>query len=182
MKSILFHCYLICVYKWRLILFFQSSATLDLEEPGPYSVELIVHDRAKNYKVARRIILYDNASVVDLYGKQARVVQVQENGWINKHTENIEIVWQNRFRNIRHSNGGWLNGVKETEDIVTDLDDSKGKSARTIDKLNNIDGKICNEPLFLRISIAVNISLQMSHRNSLTTSNFQVIYSDVTLY
>ncbi|XP_060572684.1 uncharacterized protein LOC132730723, partial [Ruditapes philippinarum] len=117
-----------------------SSATLDLDAPGPYSVEIVVHDRAKNYKVARRIILYDNASVVDLYGKQASVVQAIENGWINKNSEQIEIEWPHRFRNIRHSNGGWLNAVQENNDISRDLDDREGRSSRTIDKLNNING------------------------------------------
>ncbi|XP_060580924.1 uncharacterized protein LOC132737608 [Ruditapes philippinarum] len=130
----------------------NSSATLDLEEPGPYSVEIIVHDRAKNYKVARRIILYDNASVVDLYGEQASVIQALENGWINKKSEQIEIVWPNRFRNIRHSNGGWLNGVQGNDDISRDLDDREGKSIRTVDELSNING-------IVRFDIARNVEL-----------------------
>ncbi|XP_060563406.1 uncharacterized protein LOC132722840 [Ruditapes philippinarum] len=128
----------------------QSSATLHLEEPGPYSVEIIVHDRAKNYKVARRIILYDNASVVDLYGKQASIVQADESGWINKNSEQIEIEWPNRFRNIRHSNGGWLNGVQENGDIIKDLDDREGRSSRTVDRLNNVNG-------IVRFDIARNV-------------------------
>ncbi|XP_060577218.1 uncharacterized protein LOC132734491 [Ruditapes philippinarum] len=51
-----------------------SSLTLDLEEPGPYSIKIITYDRARNHKVARRIVLFDNASVVDLHGNQSRVI------------------------------------------------------------------------------------------------------------
>ncbi|XP_060596188.1 uncharacterized protein LOC132750262 [Ruditapes philippinarum] len=118
----------------------RSSATLDLDEPGPYSIEIIVYDRAKNYKVSRRIILYDNASVVNLHGEPSSIVQADDSGWINKHSENIEIVWPNRFRNIRHYNGGWLNGVQKNDDVIKDLDDIEGRSSRTVDRLNNVNG------------------------------------------
>ncbi|XP_053398434.1 uncharacterized protein LOC128556766 [Mercenaria mercenaria] len=118
----------------------RSSFTLDLEEPGPYSVNIIVYDRARNFKVSRRIILFDNASVVGLYGNRSKIVQAQDNNWINKHSDTIEIVWPGRFRNDRHSRGGWLNAVGESKDVGRDLDDRDGRSSRTIENIDNIEG------------------------------------------
>jgi hypothetical protein len=84
--------------------------------------------------------LFDNASVVDLHGSQSRVIQATANNWINKFSDVIEIVWPGRFKNVRHSNGGWLNEVEESKDVSRDLDDRHGRSERTIEKIDNIYG------------------------------------------
>ncbi|XP_053400999.1 uncharacterized protein LOC128557566 [Mercenaria mercenaria] len=118
----------------------SSSVTLALREPGPYSVEIIVFDRAGNEKVARRIIFFDNESVVELYGNKASIRQAQKNGWINRYSDIIELVWLERFKNVRHTVGGWLNNVQEVKEVSRDLDDRKGRSSRTIDKTFNIEG------------------------------------------
>ncbi|XP_060596240.1 uncharacterized protein LOC132750310, partial [Ruditapes philippinarum] len=139
-----------------------SSLTLELDEPGPYSIEIITYDQAGNDKVARRIVLFDNASVVDLHGSQSRAIQATANNWINKFSDVIEIVWPGRFRNVRHSDGGWLNEVPESKDISRDLDDRHGRSERTIEKIDNIDG-------IIRFEIAYLTEFQ----NSSTFSSFQ---------
>ncbi|XP_060604506.1 uncharacterized protein LOC132757271 [Ruditapes philippinarum] len=139
-----------------------SSLTLDFEEPGPYSIEIVTYDRARNHKVARRIVLFDNASVVDLHGSQSRVIQATANDWINKFSDVIEIVWPGRFINVRHSSGRWLNEVEESKDVSRDLDDRHGRSERTIEKIDNIDGVI-------RFEIAHLTEFQ----NSSTFSGFQ---------
>jgi hypothetical protein len=125
------------------VCYFKSSLTLELDEPGPYSIEIITYDRAKNHKVARRIVLFDNASVVDLHGNESTVIQATANNWINKFSDVIEIFWRGRFRNVRHSNGGWLNEVQESKNVSRDLDDRHGRSERTIEKIDNIDGNKC---------------------------------------
>jgi hypothetical protein len=112
-----------------------------LEEPGPYSIEMKVHDRVKNAKVTRRIIMYDNASVVELVGnKSCRIIQAQPTGWVNKFSDQIEIVWTGRFRNMRHNNGGWLNEVQDSENVAKILDDQNARSKRTIEELPNVYG------------------------------------------
>ncbi|XP_053388676.1 uncharacterized protein LOC128551785, partial [Mercenaria mercenaria] len=120
----------------------QSSITLDLKDPGPYSIEITVFDRAGNYKTARRIVFFDNASVVNLSGEKPRIVQAQENGWINKYSDTVDVVWPGRFRNIRHSNGEWLNDVHKNDHVSRDLDDREGRSSRTVEKIDNIEGII----------------------------------------
>lgn len=119
----------------------QSSITLDLEIPGTYAIEILAYDRARNYKVARRIVLFDNASVVGLFGDRCKVVQAGDTDWINKYSDTIKVTWPGRFRNDRHSNNGWLNEVQETEEVGRDLDDRKGRSSRTVEKIDNIEGK-----------------------------------------
>ena len=101
---------------------------------------MITYDRARNYKAARRIIFFDNTSVVELHGNRSKVIQAMDNNWIIKFSDIIEIVWTGRFRNNKHSNSGWLNEVEESNDIQRDLDDRHGKSERTIEKIDNIDG------------------------------------------
>ncbi|XP_053398947.1 uncharacterized protein LOC128556937 [Mercenaria mercenaria] len=136
----------------------HTSVSLDLKEPGPYSVEIIVHDRAENYKVARRIILFDSASVVELNGNKASIVQAQENGWINKYSNYIEISWPGRFRNVRHDVGGWLNDVQEIKEVGRELDDREGRSNRTVDNMFNIEG-------IVRVDIARKVELNGDTKN-----------------
>ncbi|XP_053400998.1 uncharacterized protein LOC128557563 isoform X2 [Mercenaria mercenaria] len=117
----------------------QSQITLNLNEQGPYSIEMIVNDTAGNEKAAQRIILFDNASVVEMYGNPLKVAQASSDGWINKFSTLINVMWPNRFRNIRHYNGGWLNGVKDAN-ISRRLDDRDGRSSRTVEEIFNIKG------------------------------------------
>ncbi|XP_053390115.1 uncharacterized protein LOC123523221, partial [Mercenaria mercenaria] len=126
----------------------QFEVTLNLEEPGPYSIEMIVYDKAENTKAARRIIFFDNASVVETYGSPPNVVQAAVDGWINTFCTIIEIVWPNRYRNVKHYDLGWLNAVKDAN-ISRFLDDRNGRSSRTIEKVPNIKGIVRFEIAFL---------------------------------
>ena len=119
--------------------YFQSSVSLNLTEAGPHSVEIVVTDYAGNTKSARRIFLFDNASVVEMYGNPIKVLQANKDSWINNFHDEITVAWQNRFRNIRHSNNGWLNAVADNK-ISRLLDDRDGRSSRTTEKIDNIEG------------------------------------------
>jgi hypothetical protein len=118
---------------------FQSSISLNLTEAGPHSVELFVLDCAGNNKSARRIFLFDNVSVVETYGSPLKVLQANKDDWINHFHDVISVVWTDRFRNMRHSINGWLNAVADNK-ILRSLDDRDGKSLRTVEKIDNIEG------------------------------------------
>lgn len=116
--------------------------SLSLDEPGPYSVELIVTDKAGNSKTTRRIIMFDNKSVIEKTGKEPNITQSEHSGWINASTSNIEVQWTGRYRNVRHANHGWLNSVAYDETISRDLEDVTGRSLRTVDRIHNIEGNL----------------------------------------
>ncbi|WAR04423.1 hypothetical protein MAR_019792, partial [Mya arenaria] len=85
------------------------SATLNLEHPGPYAVELTAMDHAGNTKTARRLFFFDNISEVSLNTSSSTMVSnANENGWITQNTDSIDVAWAYRFQNIRHDNNCWL--------------------------------------------------------------------------
>jgi hypothetical protein len=81
--------------------------------------------------------LFENAYVVSLFGDRTKVYQAGVTGWINKYSGSFEVTWPGRFRN---DNGGWLNKVQEIKEVARDLDDREGRSSRTVDKIDNIEG------------------------------------------
>ncbi|XP_053401094.1 uncharacterized protein LOC123523194 isoform X2 [Mercenaria mercenaria] len=118
----------------------QLSTTLTFADPGPYAVEITAFDKANNYKLSRRIVLYDDSSVVEKRDPPPKVVQANEYFWINTLSTEIEVSWQGRYINFRHHSLGWLNEVKDNPDISRDLDDTSSKSQRSVDALYNIEG------------------------------------------
>lgn len=104
-------------------------------------MEIIVHDKAGNHKAARRIILFDDNSVVDKSGDEPRVLEANAFYWITEPSDVINIVWPGRYINVRHHNLGWLNAVREHADIPLILDDHTNISSRNIKEFHNIRGK-----------------------------------------
>lgn len=103
-------------------------------------MEIITHDRAGNHKTARRIILFDDLSVVDKKGNEPKVLQANDFLWITKQSDTIDISWSGRYINIRHHELGWLNGVRTVSYVSTDLDDGANVSARNIHEFHNKEG------------------------------------------
>lgn len=96
---------------------------------------------AENYKVSRRIVLFDDVSVVEKLDPVPKVVQANEFSWINIESQSIEVNWMGRYINTRHHTFGWLNEIKDNPDVSQDLDDTGGRSARGVEAVYNIQGK-----------------------------------------
>jgi len=120
--------------------YFQSSTPLNLTATGPYSVEMIVHDRAGNYKITRRIILFDDNSIVDKKGDEPTVVQANDYFWITEDSDRIDIRWPGRYINRQHHDKGWLNAVKDHAEVPRELDDHENITRRSIKEFHNIEG------------------------------------------
>jgi len=119
---------------------FKNTAELALTEIGPYAAEITVYDIAGNYKTARRIFMFDNESLVTLYDPPAKVTNVEgDSGWITKDDGFTELIWPGRFSNDHHDMQCWLCQVK-SGDISIDLEDTDGKSGRTIEAIPNVKG------------------------------------------
>jgi len=74
----------------------------------------------------------------------------RDSDWITKDDGFIEIIWPGRFSNDNHDLQCWLCQVKSGE-IPIDLEDTDGKSGRTIEAIPNVKGlehslftKICS--------------------------------------
>lgn len=119
---------------------FKTSTNLNLTAAGPYSVEIIPHDRAGNHKTARRIVLFDDNSVVDKKGDDPEVVQANQYFWITEDSDRIDVRWPGRYINRRHHDQGWLNAVKEKAEVSSELDDHQAISDRNVQEFHNIEG------------------------------------------
>ncbi|WAR06111.1 hypothetical protein MAR_021480 [Mya arenaria] len=108
--------------------FSSSSATLNLEHPGPYAVELTAIDNAGNKKNARRLFFFDNTSEVSLNTNSSTVVSnANERGWITQNTDSIDVAWAYRFQNNDHDNNCWLCRFEPSPTSVPFvLDDTSG--------------------------------------------------------
>ena len=110
---------------------------------GLFSIHLIAFDKARNYKVTRRLVLYDSNSHVShnpFFVTRLQTGSPQTNyTWVVKNTTVVKLIWPSRFRNALHSNNKWLDEVLPNRDISQTLDDFSG--VRTIQKINNTHGK-----------------------------------------
>ncbi|WAR04895.1 hypothetical protein MAR_020264 [Mya arenaria] len=121
----------------------SRSATLNLEHPGPYAVELTVIDQAGNTQTTRRLFIFDNMSQVSFNTNSSTVVlNTNGNGWITQNTDSIDVVWAYRFQNIRHDNNCWLCRFEPSPTSVPFvLDDTSEVSERTWETIYNIKGE-----------------------------------------
>ncbi|KAK7473965.1 hypothetical protein BaRGS_00034794, partial [Batillaria attramentaria] len=80
---------------------FDLSVRLPDAEPRLYAIILEVHDRAGNVGYARRLVLYDNSSVVELNTSAPMSVLSAHNRsgdyWQTDNLQPICVDWQNRF-------------------------------------------------------------------------------------
>lgn len=123
----------------------EFYSQLQLKLPGTaglYSIHLIAFDKAGNYKVTRRLVLYDSNSHVS--HNPFLVTRVQTGSpktnftWIVHNTTLVNVVWSGRFRNALHDQNKWLNEVVPNLVIPESLDDHYGR--RSIKKINNMHG------------------------------------------
>lgn len=80
-------------------------------------------------------------SVVDKKGNEPEVVQANDFFWITEPSDKIDINWAGRYINRRHHDLGWLNAVKESQDVSFELDDNANISRRNIENFHNIEGQ-----------------------------------------
>ena len=98
-----------------MLLLLQVTATLP--SPGPYAITITAYDRAENHRTARRLIIFDDISIVSLQGERSH--KIDSNGdctwksspsppivtnadpnafcnWITKDTPTVNIAWTQR--------------------------------------------------------------------------------------
>lgn len=96
-------------------LFPQLQDTFTLTTAGVYSIHLSVIDKAGNNITGRGIFFYDDISVVDKTGEETKCATASKETlyeWVVQDTNTVQIVWPDRFINVRHLNNGWLYGVQ----------------------------------------------------------------------
>ncbi|XP_061189002.1 uncharacterized protein LOC133197151 [Saccostrea echinata] len=123
-----------------------ESVTFTAPADGLYQVVLTCHDLAGNYKSARRVFLYDNSSTIDITPGHMISDTVStsntSNVWVVTSVTSVTIEWDNHFKNSRHKNNQWLNGVKAYGGIdkTSKYDDNTGEI--TINSIDHEDGII----------------------------------------
>lgn len=107
-----------------------------------YAIHFIAFDKAKNYKTSRKLVLYDNLSVISFLPTKVTRIDTASAAtnytWVHEDTNIILAKWTDRFRNEKHESNRWLEAVSPVEDIEDIYDDHHGK--RTIDKVPNVHG------------------------------------------
>jgi hypothetical protein len=128
-------------------------------EPGIYSCILEINDRANNSEYVRRIVIYDNSSMVNTSETKALYVSTASSDanfmWQTTFSEDgltqVNVSWQGHFFNPIHEEGHFLANVLKYEArlsdpnnpklhdykrILTNFDDNEGE--RTISSIPNI--------------------------------------------
>ncbi|XP_061193435.1 uncharacterized protein LOC133201664 [Saccostrea echinata] len=120
----------------------DSSKAVELPEHGMYSLLFAAYDKAGNKKTARRLIFFDDRSVVSHDPtKHTYVITGTANTnytWIVQDTNTVILKWKGRFRNALHHVNGWLTSVAPYHDVDKSYDDYSGK--RTVNAIDNVQG------------------------------------------
>lgn len=119
----------------------KTSTVLPLKEIGPHVVEIHAYDRAGNYKTARRIFMFDNETNVSLNNLPPTVTNADINGWVTEDKGHLEIKWNGSFSNVLHERQCWLCRVERSGNVSVDLEDTSGRSDRTIAAIPNVRGE-----------------------------------------
>ena len=118
------------------------KASFELPYPGMFAIHFSAFDKAGNNKTSRKVLLYDNSSAVTFNpDKVTRVVTASAESsyeWVVEDTNEVDIFWQDRFRNWRHEDKGWLNKVKPHWAVDSKYDDHYGE--RQVDEIQNVHG------------------------------------------
>lgn len=85
--------------------------------------------------------MFDNKTNVSLNNLPATVTNADINGWVTEDKGYLEIKWIGSFSNVLHERQCWLCIVKESNNVSTDLEDTKGRSDRTIEAIPNVRGE-----------------------------------------
>lgn len=108
-----------------------------------FAIHFTAFDKAGNHKTSRKVILYDDQSVITLKpNKVTRIVTASSETsylWVVQDTGTIIVRWTDRFMNVRHENNRWLNKVNSHIAVEDKYDDHYGE--RQITEINNVHGK-----------------------------------------
>ena len=108
----------------------DSSTDITLtDEPALYTVVLEVHDEAGNVGRARRFVLFDNSSTVELFGDKhlwSSSASSQTNYTWQTHHERTCFNWTGRYYNTYHLNFNLLRAIKTVDTITADYDQTTG--------------------------------------------------------
>ncbi|XP_046582946.1 uncharacterized protein LOC124290266 [Haliotis rubra] len=124
--------------------------------PGVYSFILEASDKANNSVFVRRIAIYDPVSSVTIdTGADNRlyISSADPNGgynWQDDPSREIKVKWTNRFVNLMHEQGKWLNQVlaypPQLEDFLKNIPRASGQDDhegdRTVDAISNKRGVV----------------------------------------
>nr|XP_034301655.1 uncharacterized protein LOC105322112 [Crassostrea gigas] len=117
-----------------------TSASVTLPNPGMFAIHFTAYDKAGNHKTSRKVILYDDQSVITQKpNKVTRVVTASSETsyvWVVQDTGTIVVRWTDRFINVRHENNRWLNKVNSHIAVEDKYDDHYGE--RQISEINNV--------------------------------------------
>ena len=106
----------------------------------------------------RRLLLYDDSSVIETHGDAPVVINANpDNGykWISEEVAAVEVTWPGRFINADVTTGKWLNEVMSDESVSRELDDSMTVSSRNTSAIDNIDGMLKVYHNSMRVSLYV---------------------------
>lgn len=108
-----------------------------------FAIHFTAYDKAGNHKTSRKMILYDDQSVITQKpNKVTRIVTASSETsyvWVVQDTGTIVVRWTDRFINVRHENNRWLNKVNSHIAVEDKYDDHYGE--RQISEINNVHGK-----------------------------------------
>lgn len=114
--------------------------TYNLTQPGMFSVEVTVSDRAGNQEKARGLVLFDNSSQVTTTDQPLHCSNGNHGTgkqWLQSTADPLQIRWHGHFENQLHKQQGLLNKVLPWDDMEG-IDDTTGN--RTTKVINNING------------------------------------------
>ncbi|KAL3843250.1 hypothetical protein ACJMK2_021192 [Sinanodonta woodiana] len=129
-----------------------SETHISVKTAGAYAIVLRAIDKAGNRKSSRRILIFDNVSIVEKMNDPSKVTSASKETnyeWITTPCETVHIEWFNRFANKEHERSIWLNSVKKVDEVDIVLDDNEGE--RQINRKDNIHGIVRFEVGYERI-------------------------------
>ncbi|XP_070573998.1 uncharacterized protein [Ptychodera flava] len=125
-----------------------SSVELRLTDTGVFAIILSVHDAVGNVARARRFLIFDESSViqVDENNPIAALEAHQHSGivWLNKSKGKMTVLWEGHFYNSFYRDGQFLNGIEEGQPSRWLYDEETGQppSSRSREPIRNDNGVI----------------------------------------
>ena len=121
----------------------QGQTTFSLNgNPGIYAVLLDVYDRAGNVKSARKLVLYDDGSLITRSPTTPlRVTSAAAvTSWKWQQTEGaVTVTWAGRYANTFHDHNKVLDEVETELDVESSYDDNEG--SMTVAGVDNVVGE-----------------------------------------
>lgn len=102
---------------------------ITLDAAGAYSIIFSAFDKAGNYELARRLMIFDSTSTVStMSNTHLRVTSAATPDYLwQQSLSSVVISWSGRYVNTVHNNNKWLNAVSTAyPDLKSSYDDSTG--------------------------------------------------------